>query len=78
VAIARLNPDIPPETRDDALRRVLHVATASLVQSNRVDEEFDEITKAEEASRCEQLQSKWAALEALVGEPKRSLHYLGP
>jgi type I restriction enzyme R subunit len=36
-----------------------------------LDDEFEEITEAEEASRREQLKSKWAALEVLVGEPKR-------
>jgi type I restriction enzyme R subunit len=34
-------------------------------------EEFEEITEGEEQSRKEQLKSKWAALEALVGDPKR-------
>ncbi|MEZ5444105.1 MAG: type I restriction endonuclease subunit R [Lysobacterales bacterium] len=37
----------------------------------RIDEEFDEITEGEELSRKEKLKSKWAALEALVGDPKR-------
>ena len=36
-----------------------------------LDEEFDEITEGEETSRREKLKSKWAALEALVGDPKR-------
>jgi type I restriction enzyme R subunit len=34
-AIGRLNPDIPEEARNEALRKVLRVATGSLVQSNR-------------------------------------------
>ena len=34
-AIERLNPDIPDEAREDALRRVLRVATPSLAQTNR-------------------------------------------
>ena len=37
----------------------------------RLDAEFDEITEGEELSSREKLKSKWAALEALVGEPKR-------
>jgi type I restriction enzyme R subunit len=37
----------------------------------RLDAEFDEITEGEEQSSREKLKSKWAALEALVGEPKR-------
>ena len=36
-----------------------------------IDEEFDEITEDEELSRKEKLKTKWAALEALVGDPKR-------
>ena len=34
-AIARLNPAIPEEAREDALRKLLRVATPSLVQTNR-------------------------------------------
>ncbi len=37
----------------------------------RLDAEFDEITEGEEQSSREKLKSKWAALEALVGDPKR-------
>lgn len=37
----------------------------------KIDEEFEDITEGEELSRKEKLKSKWAALEALVGEPKR-------
>ncbi|MFM7166834.1 MAG: type I restriction endonuclease subunit R [Planctomycetaceae bacterium] len=37
----------------------------------RLDEEFDEITEGEEQTSREKLKSKWAALEALVGDPKR-------
>src|SRR5690606_26936420 len=36
-----------------------------------LDEEFDEITEAEEEAKREKLKTKWAALEALVGDPKR-------
>jgi len=36
-----------------------------------LDEEFDEITEKEEESTRERLRTKWAALEALVGDPKR-------
>jgi Type I site-specific restriction-modification system, R (restriction) subunit and related helicases len=36
-----------------------------------IDAAFDEITEGEETSRKERLKTKWAALEALVGEPKR-------
>jgi type I restriction enzyme, R subunit len=36
-----------------------------------IDEEFEEITEGEEESRRAQLRSRWAALEAVVGEEKR-------
>ena len=36
-----------------------------------IDEEFDEITENEEVQRKEKIKTKWAALEALVGDPKR-------
>jgi type I restriction enzyme R subunit len=36
-----------------------------------IDEEFDEITEGEEEDRKQKLKTKWAALEALVGDPKR-------
>jgi type I restriction enzyme R subunit len=37
----------------------------------KIDEEFEEITEGEEQSNREKLKTKWAALEALVGDPKR-------
>ncbi len=37
----------------------------------KIDKEFDEITEGEELTRKEKLKTKWAALEALVGNPKR-------
>ena len=37
----------------------------------KIDEEFEEITEGEELSKKERLKTKWAALEALVGDPKR-------
>jgi len=37
----------------------------------RLDDEFDQITEGEEDTRKEKLKSKWAAVEALVGDPKR-------
>lgn len=37
----------------------------------KLDEEFEEITEGEELTRKEKLKTKWAALEALVGNPKR-------
>ena len=37
----------------------------------KIDAEFDDITEGEEQTNREKLKSKWAALEALVGDPKR-------
>lgn len=37
----------------------------------KIDEEFDELTEQEEEDSRERLKTKWAALEALVGDPKR-------
>ena len=37
----------------------------------KIDAEFDEITEGEEQSRKEKIKTKWATLEALVGDPKR-------
>jgi type I restriction enzyme R subunit len=37
----------------------------------KIDKEFEEITEGEEPTRKEKLKTKWAALEALVGNPKR-------
>jgi type I restriction enzyme R subunit len=37
----------------------------------KIDAEFEEITEGEELSTRERLKTKWAAIEALVGEPKR-------
>lgn len=34
-AIDRLNPEVPADAREEAVRRVLRVGTASLTQSNR-------------------------------------------
>lgn len=37
----------------------------------KIDDEFEEITEGEEVDHKERLKSKWAALEALVGDPDR-------
>ena len=37
----------------------------------KLDAEFEEITEGEELTHKEKLKTKWAALEALVGDPKR-------
>ena len=40
-------------------------------QRAAIDDEFEEVTEAEEEGRRERLKSRWAALEAVVGDPKR-------
>ena len=49
------------------------VARMGLNQSElpKIDEEFEAITEGEELTRKEKLKTKWTALEALVGNPKR-------
>ncbi len=37
----------------------------------KLDAEFEEITEGEELTKREKLKTKWAALESLVGDPKR-------
>src|SRR5206468_2549242 len=37
----------------------------------RIDEEFEEVTEAEEIERRERLKTKWAQLEAVVGTQRR-------
>ncbi len=37
----------------------------------KIDDEFEEITEGEELTKKEKLKTKWAALEALVGDSKR-------
>jgi type I site-specific restriction-modification system R (restriction) subunit len=37
----------------------------------KIDDEFEEITEGEEQTSKEKLKTKWAALEAMVGDPKR-------
>lgn len=37
----------------------------------RIDPDFEELTEGEEVEKKEKLKSKWAALEAVVGTPKR-------
>ena len=49
------------------------LARLSLDEEQRavIDDEFEEVTEQEEDSRRERLKSKWAALEAVVGDDKR-------
>jgi type I restriction enzyme, R subunit len=68
----------------DIQRAVVDKATVPIYYESRVaklslnaatlpsiDADFEEITEGEELTKKEQLKTKWAALEALVGDPKR-------
>jgi len=68
----------------DIQRAVIDKATVPIYYESRIaklglnaaalptiDEEFDAITEGEEFSKKEAIKTKWAALEALVGDPKR-------
>lgn len=50
-----------------------HIAKLGLNASElpRLETEFEGITEGEELAKKEKLKTKWAALEALVGNPKR-------
>lgn len=41
------------------------------IELPKIDSAFEEITEGEELTKKEKLKTKWAALEALVGDPKR-------
>ena len=49
------------------------LAQLSLSEDHRavIDDEFEEVTEHEEVNRRERLKSRWAALEAVVGDEKR-------
>ncbi len=68
----------------DIQRAVLDKATVPIYYESRIsklalnqaelpniDDEFDELTEGEEDNKKQKLKTKWAALEALVGDPKR-------
>jgi type I restriction enzyme R subunit len=68
--------DIERAVRDGATVPIYYesrIAKLSLKEDllAKIDEEFEEITEDEEEERREKLKTKWAALEALVGDPKR-------
>ena len=50
---------------------LLRLGTLNPAALPQLDAEFEEITEGEELTRKEKLKTKWAALEALVGDPKR-------
>jgi type I restriction enzyme R subunit len=68
--------DIQRAVEDGATVRIYYesrLAKLSLDQDQRavIDDEFEEVTEQEEDNRRERLKSKWAALEAVVGDEKR-------
>jgi type I restriction enzyme R subunit len=68
--------DIQRAVADEATKPIYYESRIAKLSLNAaelptIDTEFEEITEGEELSKKEQLKSKWAALEALVGDPKR-------
>ena len=68
--------DIERSVRDGATVPIYYESRIAKLSLNKellpaIDAEFEEITEGEEETRREKLKTKWAALEALVGDPKR-------
>jgi type I restriction enzyme R subunit len=68
--------DIQQAVRDKATVPIYYESRIAKLGLNEaelphIDEEFEEITEDEEQERKEKLKTKWAALEALVGDEKR-------
>lgn len=68
--------DIQRAVADQATVPIYYESRISKLRLNadalpKLDDEFEEITEGEEFTRKEKLKSKWAALEVLVGDPKR-------
>ena len=68
--------DIERSVKDGATVRIYYESRIAKLSLNedmlpKVDEEFEEITEDEEEGRKEKIKTKWAAQEALVGDPKR-------
>lgn len=68
--------DIQRAVADKATVPIFYESRISKLSLNaaelpKIDEEFEEITEGEELTKREKLKTKWAALEALVGDPKR-------
>lgn len=68
--------DIQRAVADKATVPIYYESRISRLRLNaaelpKLDAEFEEITEGEELTRKERLKTKWAALEALVGDPKR-------
>ena len=68
--------DIQSAVADNATVPIYYESRISKLSLNaaelpKLDAEFEEITEGEELTKKEKLKTKWAALEALVGDPKR-------
>jgi len=68
--------DIQRAVADQATVPIYYESRISKLSLNaselpKIDHEFEEITEGEELTKKEKLKTKWAALEALVGDPKR-------
>ena len=68
--------DIQRAVADEATKPIYYESRIAKLALNAaelptLDAEFEEITEGEELTKKEQLKTKWAALEALVGDPKR-------
>lgn len=68
--------DIQQAIRDKATVPIYYESRIVDISMNQevkplIDKEFDEITEREEFTKKERLRTKWAALEAIVGDEKR-------
>jgi type I restriction enzyme R subunit len=68
--------DIQRAVADEATKPIYYESRIAKLALNaaelpKFDAEFEEITEGEELTKKERLKTKWAALEALVGDPKR-------
>ena len=68
--------DIQQAVEDGATVKIYYEGRLAKLELNpderpRIDQEFEEVTEGEEIEKKEKLKTKWAALEAVVGAPKR-------
>ena len=68
--------DISRAVEDHTTVPIYYEARLANIQLNdyekpMIDPEFEEVTEGEEVEKKEQLKTKWARLEAMVGSPKR-------
>lgn len=68
--------DIQKAVADGATVQIYYESRIAKLALNQavmptIDKEFEELTEAEEEDKKQKLKSKWAAIEVLVGDPKR-------